>query len=199
MKLPMAKNSLFAILLRSPWWISFLVMAVLTLLAMSFLPKEYSFYGIAAGFPFGIIGSIALYQQWNKPTAARAKELTERLGAMSWREFSDIVEATFKMRGYDVVRLPAGKNKADSGADFEVHNGSQLSLVSCKRWKAASHGVEPLKELQQLSEQREAFERIYLSIQVPSEQALRYAQQERIKLIHHSALIELLAPAMRQK
>jgi len=38
-KLP--RNSLFAMLLRSPWWISFAVAGVLSLVAMALLPEAY--------------------------------------------------------------------------------------------------------------------------------------------------------------
>jgi len=39
MKLKMSDNSLFAVLLRSPWWISLLVVAGFTLLSFALLPK----------------------------------------------------------------------------------------------------------------------------------------------------------------
>jgi restriction system protein len=41
MKLKMSEKSLFAILLRSPWWWSFLIAAVLMLLARVFLPEAF--------------------------------------------------------------------------------------------------------------------------------------------------------------
>jgi len=41
MKLRMAQNSLFAVLLRSPWWISFLVALVLVAATQALLPAQY--------------------------------------------------------------------------------------------------------------------------------------------------------------
>ena len=38
----MAKNSLFAVLLRSPWWISFAVAAALFAIARLFMPELYA-------------------------------------------------------------------------------------------------------------------------------------------------------------
>ena len=40
MKFKMAEKSLFAILLRSPWWISFVVVGVIVLAAGALLPKD---------------------------------------------------------------------------------------------------------------------------------------------------------------
>jgi restriction system protein len=39
MKLKMSKNSLFAILLRSPWWMSFGLVAAIALAARALLPE----------------------------------------------------------------------------------------------------------------------------------------------------------------
>ena len=40
MKLRMAENSLFAILLRKPWWLSLAIAGVMALLALALLPAE---------------------------------------------------------------------------------------------------------------------------------------------------------------
>ena len=41
MKLKMSENSLFAILLRSPWWISMVLVAVFALASGALLPAPY--------------------------------------------------------------------------------------------------------------------------------------------------------------
>lgn len=47
----MAEKSLFAMLLRSPWWISFVVVGIIVLAARALLPAEYFVVGALAGFP----------------------------------------------------------------------------------------------------------------------------------------------------
>ncbi len=59
MKFKMAEKSLFATLLRSPWWVSLAIAAVLALLAMSLLPPDYKVVGATSGFPFLVIAVIA--------------------------------------------------------------------------------------------------------------------------------------------
>ena len=53
MKLRMHENSLFALLLRSRWWISFAVALGLFLLVRLFIPETYA---IVVPIPFVAIG-----------------------------------------------------------------------------------------------------------------------------------------------
>ena len=57
--LKMAENSLFAILLRNPWWVSFGIVGVFVLGSTALLPKDYVAVGIMGAFPFLVIGSMA--------------------------------------------------------------------------------------------------------------------------------------------
>ena len=58
MKFKMSQNSLFAILLRSPWWVSFVVMAVVATLAAALLPQAYVAVGVLGATPFFVIGLV---------------------------------------------------------------------------------------------------------------------------------------------
>ena len=70
MKFKMAEKSLFAILLRSPWWISFVLAGAVGLLARALLPAQYAGIGMMGGLPFVVIGCIALWRQAQAPSAA---------------------------------------------------------------------------------------------------------------------------------
>ena len=59
MKWKMSDKSLFALLLRSPWWISIAVFAGFALLARALLPPAYVWAGLFGGLPFLVIGVIA--------------------------------------------------------------------------------------------------------------------------------------------
>ncbi len=62
----MAPNSLFAILLRSPWWISFCVAVGIIVLARVALPSQYFIFGAVGPLPLLVIGSIASWRQWQQ-------------------------------------------------------------------------------------------------------------------------------------
>lgn len=186
MKLKMAENSLFAILLRKPWWISIAIAIVLSLAASTLFPRAIAAYGISAGVPFLIIGVMAFYRQMRVPSQARITRTLETVGAMSWRDFSTAVEAGYRRAGYEVKRLDGG------AADFEITRAGRTSLVSCKRWKAASTGAEPLRELHEQADARGAQECIYICTGQLTETARRLAAEKNIRVVQGAGLAELM-------
>ena len=57
MKFQIAKNSLFAVLLRSQWWISFAIAAGIVALVKAVLPSIPVSYAVFAALPFIVIGA----------------------------------------------------------------------------------------------------------------------------------------------
>lgn len=186
MKLKMSENSLFAILLRSPWWISLLIVAGFTLLSFALLPEPYVGFGVMGGLPFLVIAVLAARKQWHAPSQVRVTEVLTRAGAMSWREFSALVEQTYLQQGHVVTRLNSPT------ADFKVVKGGRTTLVSCKRWKAATHGVEALRELVAAKEAADAQQCTYLSLAPVSDTARRFASAQGVTLLSGNDLARLL-------
>lgn len=184
-KLKMPENSLFAILLRSPWWMSFLVAIAIGLVGRFVAPEEYFSYALAFTLPFIVIGTIAAWRQKDVPSETRVAETVEAVSAMSWQEFSGLMEKAFQRDGFSVKRIKGG-------ADFSIEKDGRVSLVCCKRWKAASQGVEPLRELEAAREAQEAREALYVSVVDVSEGARRYAKENRIALMLAPQLTRLL-------
>ena len=135
MKLP--ENSLFAILLRSRWWVSLLVGAGTFALARLLLPEAYALF---AALPFIVIAVVAGWRQLRVPSSARIEAAMAELRAMPWEEFARALEQGYQRQGYAVKRV-------QGAADFELERADRVLLVAAKRWKASSTGVEPLKEL----------------------------------------------------
>ncbi|MDO8318684.1 restriction endonuclease [Rhodoferax sp.] len=186
MKLKMSENSLFAILLRSPWWISLLIVAGFTLLSFALLPEAYVAFGVMGGFPFLVIAVLAARKQWHAPSTARVSEMLTRVGAMSWRDFSALIGQIYVGQGFAVTPLNS------TAADFLVVKGPQRTLVSCKRWKAANHGVEALRELVAAKEAQTAQQCTYLSLAPVSDTAQRFARAQGVSLLSGDALARFL-------
>jgi restriction system protein len=187
MKFKMAPNSLFAVLLRNPWWISFLIVGVISLICAALLPKDMVVFGIMGTFPFVVTGCVALSRQWNKPSAAALEKEAARLSHLPWRDFSKELEAKFVRQGYSVQRLTSGK--ADGAADFLISKAGQITLVAAKRYKAASHGVEVLQALVAEKDSRGADRVMYVFLGALSEQASLYARDKDIELIAPMGLL----------
>jgi restriction system protein len=188
MKFKIAKNSLFAILLRSPWWISIAVAAGIFALARLWIPGLYAFF---LALPFLVIGGYALAQQLRTPNPERIAETIEAIRAMSWDDFSAAIENAYRNDGYTVTRI------GGAAADFELARAGRISLVGCKRWKAARTGIEPLRELHAAGRARDAHECIYVAAGEITDSARTFASGNNIRLVHDAELAKLLPRAAR--
>lgn len=186
----MSEKSLFAVLLRSPWWVSFLLVAVVALLAGAMLPDKYAGVGMLGGFPFFVIGCMAFWRQRNLPSDAHAEQVLQTLSGMSWRDFSALLETAFTRQGYSVTPL-------QGAADLQLEKKGVITLVSAKRWKAATMGVESLRELVAQRQALEAGNSVCISLGQVSEKARAYAAENRVTLISGVDLVVLTAGAVK--
>ena len=104
MKWKMAENSLFAILLRSPWWIA-LGIGVLLVLLMRAAAAGLRHAGDVGSFPFFVIAAMAAWKQLRAPSPAQIEQTVQRLQAMNSREFGAAIEAAFRAQGHELRRL----------------------------------------------------------------------------------------------
>jgi restriction system protein len=185
-KLKMAQNSLFAILLRSRWWVSFLIAAATAVVARLLLPKDYEPLAIFSAIPFIGIGAIAAWKQVQQPSPTRVKETLQAVGAMPWTTFADALEKAFRDDGHVVTRLPG------PAVDFQVTRAGRLTLVSGRRWKAARTGIEPLRALQAAMAACGAASGIYVALGEPSDAATAFARENGIEILRGEDLAMLL-------
>jgi restriction system protein len=186
MKLKMSENSLFAILLRSSWWISLAIALGIIALANIALPAQYVIFGAAGAFPFLVIAGIVGWRRLQAPSAARIAGIEQELRSMSWVQFSALLEEAFRADGFVVNRL------SGSDADFEMAKSWKRVLVSGKRWKGARTGIEPLRELHALVQAREAHECLYVTLSEVTDNARKFAATHRIRLVQAEELARLL-------
>lgn len=176
-KFEMAPNSLFAILLRSSWWVSLLIAAGVVVLSALALPPKYFIFGAIGGLPFIVIGAIVLWRQLQRPSDARVAATLASVAGLSWAEFSARLGAALEGDGYSV------RTAALRGADLEMSKAGRRSLLAGRRWKAARTGIEPLRELVALRESQEVDEVWFVATGEISTQALEFAADKRVQLI----------------
>jgi restriction system protein len=185
LKLKMAKNSLFAILLRSPWWISLVIGALLGVVSFALLPADLRVVGALAGLPFLVISVIAARRQWRLPSAARIEQTQQAVATMNWPAFSALLAQSFQREGYTVkpgMSSTSSKKSGEASFDFELERQGRHTLVSARRWKSARTGLEALRALQEAREARAADEAIYIGLAPLSENARPYASMQRITI-----------------
>ena len=186
----MSKNSLFAILMRSPWWVSLLVAVAVIVAAHFALPQKIENYAWVMGLPFVFVGAMAAWKQLRVPSPERVAATLQAAGALSWRDFADAMEEALKRDGYTVTRLNG------PAADFALDKQGRSALLSCKRWKAARHGLEPLRELEAARQAQQSDEAIYVSIVELTENAQRFATEKGMRLLQGATLAQLLRDAV---
>ena len=179
-KLP--PNSLFAILLRSRWWVSLLVGLGVFGLVRLFLATPYAVF---AALPFLAIAIYAAFQQLKRPGTRRIAKTLEKARGMSSEGFAAALEEGFKRGGYAVVRT-------GGGADLELTHEGRVTLVVYRRWKAARTGIEALREFEAVSRKREAYGRIYVAAGEVTDKAREFAAEKKIRLLDEEELAELL-------
>ncbi len=196
MKFRMAPNSLFAILLRSPWWASLLVAAGIVLVSRALLPAEYFIFGALGAFPFFVTGAMSGWRQLKAPSPARLAQTLDAAAAMPWNAFATALGEGFRREGYEVSTAP-GKQ-----SDLRLEKNGSISLVSARRWKAARHGVEPIRELLAAVKAADADQGIYVAIGELSDNARNEAASAGMRTVDSNGLARLLAglvPAPERK
>jgi restriction system protein len=187
MKFKMSPNSLFARLLRSPWWISMSIALAYFAAAQALLPPEYRLLGAAGALPFAVLGLIALKRQWNAPSARQIESVLTTAAGLGWNAFGAAVEQAFRRDGYEVQRLSGAE------ADLLLTRGGRHTLVLARRWKAARVGEEALQSLRAAADARDDGSAcLYITLGELSPQAQRVADSAPVQVMQGPALVRLL-------
>jgi restriction system protein len=186
MKFKPSKDSIFGILLRSPWWMSAGIAVVLIVGAVAALPREYWAIGVFASIPFVVIAVLAALRQWRTPSSSRVQAIAAAAAVMPWPAFSSAIQAGFERDGCQVERLNG------AGADFALTKGGHIALVSAERWKAARTGIDAVRKLQAARERRAAHEAVYIALGEISPSAREYAAAHNISFMTAPDLAKLL-------
>lgn len=185
MKFQMAPNSLFAVLLRKPWWISLLIAVGLGLVAAALSPAEMRPYAGVTGFPFLVIAVVAFKRQWNLPTARQVEIVTGIVAGLGWEPFRGLLEQAFARDGYQVERV-------NGAADLRLAKDGRHILVCARRWKAARQGEDALQALQAMRAAEDAGGAMFITLAEVSPNAQRLAQAHGIALVQGEGLAQLL-------
>jgi restriction system protein len=185
-----SEGSLFAVLMRSPFWVSLLIAGALFAIARNFLPNLLA---AAATLPFLGLAAFAGWRQIKTPSPTRVTEALDALRAMTWGQFSAVIAETFRREGYAVGEVETGV------ANYELHKNGYKSLLSCKRWKVAQTGIAPLRELFEAMQAREARDCIYVATGDFTETAREFAREKGMRLLHGTELAILVGRVVRKR
>ena len=140
---------------------------------------------VPAMIPFVGISLWVGWKQWQLPSSAQVEATLVAVAAMPWRDFSEVMSQAYLREGYEVKPV-------SGAADFVVEKAGRKSLISCKRWKAASHGLEPLRELKAMRQAEVANEAVYVTLGEIQQAAREFAEEHGIVLLQGEALARFL-------
>ncbi len=185
-KFKMAKNSVFAQLLRANWYVSGFIGVLMGLIGVISMPPGYRLFGTIMGIPFLIVCFIRFRQQWDEPGPMRTEEVLQKMRKLTWDQFSAEIEVALLRDGFAVKRIDMQE------ADFHITADGKTALVSCRRWKVPNTGIEPLRELHKAVVREGVDEGYYVTAGEYTDNALKFASEKKLKLIHDMPLVKLL-------
>jgi restriction system protein len=181
----MPKNSLFSVLLRSSWWISFAIAAGFAMLSKAFLPADLWLYGAFGGMTFVVIGGMSLARQLRLPSRKKVEAIAVRVRESSWSAFAAELELAFRRDGYSVKKI-------EGPADFAITRAGRTGVVCAKRWKAAQHSEESVRLLHAAKADHGAADCTLIALEPLGDKAQRFALANGVQLMQADGLAQLL-------
>lgn len=181
----MARETLFHILSRQPWWLSLLVAAGLFGITQLVWPPVAFFVAL----PFLLLAGYIGFRQWRGMSVATVDVpgQLEALRGMIWENFSLVVAEAYRRQGYTVTEA------RDAAYDFELAKNGRRTLVACRRWKVNAVGEGPLKALAAAVDRTEAYNAYCLAAGGFSPNARAYAATAPVTLVAGADLVTLVA------
>jgi restriction system protein len=178
----LARESLFQILSRQPWWLTLLVAVFIFGIMQLVFPPLAPFVAL----PFA---AVAGYLAWRQIRAGPSLNVEERLAtlrAMPWENFSLVVSESYRRQGYTV------EDSKSAAFDFKLSKKGQITLVQCRRWKVNQVGDAPVRELVKAMEKQNAFNCVCITAGEFSANAREFARGRPVTLLAGAALAELV-------
>jgi len=185
----MARQTLFSILLRQPWWVTLIVAFAMFAIVHAIFPPIAPFMAM----PFALLAIYIAYRQWRGHTTVNAAERIADIRALAWDEFSALIADAYRHQGYKVA--PAQSREYD----FTLTRDGRTSLVQCRRWKVNAVGAGPVRDLAHAVARLEAYRGICIAAGGFSEPARKLTAREPVTLLSGLELVQLVAPVWKRK
>jgi restriction system protein len=177
------EGSLFAILARSPWWVSLLIAGALFAVMRYFLPAVLA---ATTTLPFIGLACYAGWRQFKEPSAKSVKDTLDKICSMRWPDFKTVIADRFRRDGYEIAFPKSGP------ADLELRKDGYTTLVSGKRWKVANAGIAQLRELADAVRASDAREGWFITAGALTETARTFAVAQKLRVIEGPELARLI-------
>ncbi len=190
-------------LARLPWWASVAVAAVVYVLVRWVAPAVAGDSALLGAVANGVAANahwfaaifllpvpFALINARSRSRLVDGQANMDRIRALSWQEFEQLVAEAYRRQGYRVAERGGGG--ADGGIDLELRTKDKTLVVQCKRWKTHTVGVELVRELYGAMTGEQAHAAIFVTSGSYTPDAIDFARDKPIKLVDGRKLVEML-------
>lgn len=121
----------------------------------------------------------------------------ESVRSLSWREFEELVAASYRRQGYRVIENGGGG--ADGGVDLILLRDGQRTLVQCKHWRVSRVGVKLVRELHGITQSREyqGSRGCFVTFGRFTPDAREFARENGIDLVEQGSLLAMIESVKR--
>ncbi len=120
--------------------------------------------------------------------------LLERLRAVDWFQFEQIVAIVYRKAGFQVERR--GGANPDGGIDIVITDSAGLATaIQCKQWKSWNVGVKSIREFVGAMKIASIQKGIFVTLRGYTDDARQTADANNIELVNESGLARLLESA----
>jgi restriction system protein len=124
-----------------------------------------------------------------------SQESIKTVGALSWKEFEELVSEVFRRKGYFVLENP--DLGADGGVDLRLRKDGKKIYVQCKHWKARQVGVKVVRELYGVMMDKHADEGVVVTYGTFTQEARDFVRGKPISLVDGNKLIGLIGEVQK--
>ena len=155
-------------------------------MAFLILRPQHAIYGMAMAIPFFGLAVIAFYRQMGQPGAQKTAATIEWIRTARARELMRALTAAYSEAGYQTTPYKG------NAADLQLERDGRVTLVSCKRAKAATTGIEPLRALATVGQQKEASALALVTLGELTSEARAFADENGIEILDGEPLTALI-------
>jgi len=130
MALRMVEGSVFAVLMRSPWYYSAIIAFSLISLSLMIAGGKFFLFGIAAAFPFLVILGMVAYRNAQLPSRQRIIEVDQLARKTPYRKIAHRIAVNYENARFDVEPC--------KDAPVSMHSSHWLRPVKSTRRPAIS-------------------------------------------------------------
>ena len=209
--MPRKNDNLLFVLSLLPWWVSATIAAVafvgivFVFPSMSIesplwafvrtLQSKAIYFGIAVAAVFLLLAVVSYVERTRKKRLLDRQQNLESIRDLHWRQFEELVAEAFRRDGFSVIENAyAG---ADGGVDIRLRKGGESYLVQCKNWRKRSIGVATVREMFGILAAESAREVLIVCSGTFTADAVRFAEDQPIRLVDGDKLMEMVARVRR--